>query len=64
MDIYTFSIDSNGNHCLEHHGVKGQKWGVLDKSVYVPVGSRRQRVFDAPSGKAPTKTKNTDDAQS
>lgn len=39
-DIYTFSIDSDGNHCLEHHGVKGQKWGVLDRSVYVPVGPR------------------------
>lgn len=39
-DIYTFSINSDGNHCLEHHGVKGQKWGVLDRSVYVPVGPR------------------------
>lgn len=62
-DIYTFSIDSDGNHCLEHHGVKGQKWGVIDRSAYVPVGNRRQRIFNAPSGKAPVKRKKQTSAQ-
>ena len=60
-DIYTFSIDSDGNHCLEHHGVKGQKWGVLDRSIYVPVGPRSRSNTYGSLGPNPRKRSNKED---
>ena len=29
MNDYILGIDENGNVYLEHHGIKGQKWGVI-----------------------------------
>lgn len=48
--LYYWAIDSNGNPCLSHHGIKGQEWGKRrfqnEDGSYTEEGKRRYRIGD------------------
>ena len=37
----------NPDISLEHHGVKGMRWGVRTQKPYVPVGQRQESSYDS-----------------
>ena len=45
MSNFLKAIDYyNSDISLEHHGVKGMRWGVRTQKQYVPVGQRQESV--------------------
>lgn len=47
MSEFYWAFDESGTPHLEHHGVKGQKWGVITKE-YEPVGPKPKKVQPQP----------------
>ena len=56
MSEFHWTFDDNGTSHLEHHGIKGQKWGVITKA-YEPVGPRpRTNTYSSLGPKPRTNT--------